>query len=135
MKRKFYNILLLKKRLKKNNSINQISLLNKEKLKIEKATKLLNEILVNSKFNSGELLSSGEVQSKSKFHSEIHKRIEVSNNRSVFLKKEIKQNLTKLNQINKQTEVISEKIKKNHKELLKINEEKLEIVNRNNQDT
>lgn len=135
MKRKFYNILLLKKRLKKNDSINQISLLNKEKSKIDRATKSLNETLTNSKFNSGELLSSDEVKSKSKFHSEIHKRIEVSNNRSIFLKQEIRQNLTKLNQINKQTEVISEKIKKNHKEILKINEEKLEIVTRNNQDT
>lgn len=134
MKRKFYNILLLKKRLKKNDSINQISLLNKEKSKIDRATKSLNETLTNSKFNSGELLSSDEVKSKSKFHSEIHKRIEVSNNRSIFLKQEIRQNLTKLNQINKQTEVISEKIKKNHKEILKINEEKLEIVTRNNQD-
>lgn len=134
MTRKFYNILLLQKRLKKNKSINQISLLNKEKLKIDKATKLLNETLVNSKFNSGELLSSGEVQSKSKFHNEIHKKIEISSNRSIFLKQEIKQNLTKLNQINKQTEVISEKIKENRKQALEINEEKLEVVNRNNQD-
>ena len=110
MKKKLYNILLLKKKLKRNNSINQISELNKEKIKSDEAIKVLNELLQSSKFCDGELLTADEVITKSKYQSEIHKRIEVSNNRSIFLKQEIRQGLVKLNQINKQKKVISEKM-------------------------
>ena len=131
MKKKLYNILLLKKKLKRNNSINQISELNKEKIKSDEAIKVLNELLQGSKFCDGELLTADEVITKSKYQSEIHKRIEVSNNRSIFLKKEIRQGLVKLNQINKQKKVISEKIKNIDKENLKKKDEKLELTSIN----
>ncbi len=77
------------------------------------------------------MLTTDEVITKSKYHSEIHKRIEVSNNRSVFLKKEIRQGLVKLNQINKQKEIISEKIKNIDKENLKKKDQKSELTNIN----
>ena len=48
-----------------------------------------------------------------------------------FLKKEIRQGLVKLNQINKQKKVISEKIKNIDKENLKKKEEKLELTSIN----
>ena len=131
MKKKLYNILLLKKKLKRNNSINQISELNKEKIKSDEAIKVLNELLQSSKFCDGELLTADEVITKSKYQSEIHKRIEVSNNRSIFLKQEIRQGLVKLNQINKQKKVISEKIKNIDKENLKKKEEKLDLTSIN----
>lgn len=131
MKKKLYNILLLKKKLKRNDSINQISQLNKEKIISDEAIKVLNELLEGSKFHDGELLTTDEVITKSKYHSEIHKRIEVSNNRSVFLKKEIRQGLVKLNQINKQKEIISEKIKNIDKENLKKKDQKSELTNIN----
>jgi len=131
VKKKLYNILLLKKKLKRNDSINQISQLNKEKIISDEAIKVLNELLEGSKFHDGELLTTDEVITKSKYHSEIHKRIEVSNNRSVFLKKEIRQGLVKLNQINKQKEIISEKIKNIDKENLKKKDQKSELTNIN----
>ncbi len=131
MKKRLYNILLLKKKLKRNNSINQISELNKEKIKSDEAIKVLNELLQSSKFCDGELLTADEVITKSKYQSEIHKRIEVSNNRSIFLKKEIRQGLVKLNQINKQKKVISEKIENIDTENLKKKDEKLELTSIN----
>ena len=48
MKKKIYDLLLLKKRLKKNNSINQISVLNKERQKNDEAVKTLSKLLNSS---------------------------------------------------------------------------------------
>ena len=77
MKKKTYNLLLLKKKISKNKSFKEISSLSKEKDKNRNAVKSLNDLLNNSKSNIGELMTSGDLKNMSYFQEEIRKRVEI----------------------------------------------------------
>ena len=77
MKKKTYNLLLLKKKISKNQSFKEISSLSKEKDKNSNAVKSLNDLLNNSKSNIGELMTSGDLKNMSFFQDEIRKRVEI----------------------------------------------------------
>ena len=110
MKKKTYNLLLLKKKISKNQSFKEISSLSKEKDKNSNAVKSLNDLLNNSKSNIGELMTSGDLN-MSNFQDEIRKRVEMSKSREHFLQAEIKSKMKELSKIKKQEEVVKNKIK------------------------
>ena len=111
MKKKTYNLLLLKKRISKNQSFKEISSLSKEKDKNRNAVKSLNDLLNNSKSNIGELMTSGDLKNMSYFQEEIRKRVEISKSREHFLQAEIKSKMKELSKIKKQEDVVKNKIK------------------------
>ena len=111
MKKKTYNLLLLKKKISKNQSFKEISSLSKEKDKNSNAVKSLNDLLNNSKSNIGELMTSGDLKNMSFFQDEIRKRLEMSKSREHFLQAEIKSKMKELSKIKKQEEVVKNKIK------------------------
>ena len=111
MKKKTYNLLLLKKKISKNQSFKEISSLSKEKDKNRNAVKSLNDLLNNSKSNIGELMTSGDLKNISYFQDEIRKRVEISKSREHFLQAEIKSKMKELSQIKKQEDVVKNKIK------------------------
>ncbi len=111
MKKKTYNLLLLKKKISKNQSFKEISSLSKEKDKNSNAVKSLNDLLNNSKSNIGELMTSGDLKNMSNFQDEIRKRVEMSKSREHFLQAEIKSKMKELSKIKKQEEVVKNKIK------------------------
>ena len=111
MKKKTYNLLLLKKKISKNQSFKEISSLSKEKDKNRNAVKSLNDLLNNSKSNLGELMTSGDLKNMSYFQEEIRKRVEISKSRENFLQAEIKSKMKELSKIKKQEEVVKNKIK------------------------
>ena len=78
MKKKTYNLLLLKKKISKNQSFKEISSLSKEKDKNRNAVKSLNDLLNKRKSNIGELMTSGDLKNMSYFQEEIRKRVEIS---------------------------------------------------------
>ena len=111
MKKKTYNLLLLKKKISKNQSFKEISSLSKEKDKNSNAVKSLNDLLNNSKSNIGELMTSGDLKNMSFFQDEIRKRLEMSKSREHFLQAEIKSKMKELSKIKKQEDVVKNKIK------------------------
>ena len=111
MKKKTYNLLLLKKKISKNQSFKEISSLSKEKDKNRNAVKSLNDLLNNSKSNLGELMTSGDLKNMSYFQDEIRKRVEMSKSREHFLQAEIKSKMKELSKIKKQEDVVKNKIK------------------------
>ena len=111
MKKKTYNLLLLKKKISKNQSFKEISSLSKEKDKNSNAVKSLNDLLNNSKSNIGELMTSGDLKNISYFQDEIRKRVEISKSREHFLQAEIKSKMKELSKIKKQEDVVKNKIK------------------------
>ena len=111
MKKKTYNLLLLKKKISKNQSFKEISSLSKEKDKNSNAVKSLNDLLNNSKSNIGELMTSGDLKNMSYFQEEIRKRVEISKSRENFLRAEIKSKMKELSKIKKQEDVVKNKIK------------------------
>ena len=111
MKKKTYNLLLLKKKISKNQSFKEISSLSKEKDKNSNAVKSLNDLLNNSKSNIGELMTSGDLKNMSYFQDEIRKRVEMSKSREHFLQAEIKSKMKELSKIKKQEDVVKNKIK------------------------
>ena len=111
MKKKTYNLLLLKKKISKNQSFKEISSLSKEKDKNKNAVKSLNDLLNNSKSNIGELMTSGDLKNMSYFQEEIRKRVEISKSRENFLRAEIKSKMKELSKIKKQEDVVKNKIK------------------------
>ena len=111
MKKKIYNLLLLKKKISKNQSFKEISSLSKEKDKNTNAVKSLNELLVSSNSNIGELITSGDLKNISNFQGEIRKRVEMSKSREHFLQVEIKSKVKELSKIKKQEDVVKNKIK------------------------
>lgn len=111
MKKKTYNLLLLKKKISKNQSFKEISSLSKEKEKNRNAVKSLNDLLNNSKSNIGELMTSGDLKNMSYFQEEIRKRVEISKSRENFLRAEIKSKMKELSKIKKQEDVVKNKIK------------------------
>ncbi len=111
MKKKTYNLLLLKKKISKNQSFKEISSLSKEKDKNRNAVKSLNDLLNNSKSNLGELMTSGDLKNMSYFQEEIRKRVEISKSRENFLQAEIKSKMKELSKIKKQEDVVKNKIK------------------------
>ena len=111
MKKKTYNLLLLKKKISKNQSFKEISSLSKEKDKNRNAVKSLNDLLNNSKSNLGELMASGDLKNMSYFQEEIRKRVEISKSRENFLQAEIKSKMKELSKIKKQEDVVKNKIK------------------------
>ena len=111
MKKKTYNLLLLKKKISKNQSFKEISSLSKEKDKNSNAIKSLNDLLNNSKSNIGELMTSGDLKNISYFQDEIRKRVEISKSREHFLQAEIKSKMKELSKIKKQEDVVKNKIK------------------------
>ena len=78
MKKKTYNLLLLKKKISKNQSFKEISSLSKEKDKNRNAVKSLNDLLNKRKSNIGELMTSSDLKNMSYFQEEIRKRVEIS---------------------------------------------------------
>ena len=111
MKKKTYNLLLLKKKISKNQSFKEISSLSKEKDKNRNAVKSLNDLLNKSKSNIGELMTSGDLKNMSYFQDEIRKRVETSKSREHFLQAEIKSKMKELSKIKKQEDVVKNKIK------------------------
>ena len=111
MKKKTYNLLLLKKKISKNQSFKEISSLSKEKDKNRNAVKSLNDLLNKSKSNIGELMTSGDLKNMSYFQEEIRKRVEISKSRENFLRAEIKSKMKELSKIKKQEDVVKNKIK------------------------
>ena len=111
MKKKTYNLLLLKKKISKNQSFKEISSLSKEKDKKRNAVKSLNDLLNNSKSSIGELMTSGDLKNMSYFQEEIRKRVEISKSRENFLRAEIKSKMKELSKIKKQEDVVKNKIK------------------------
>ena len=111
MKKKTYNLLLLKKKISKNQSFKEISSLSKEKDKNRSAVRSLNDLLNKSKSNIGELLTSSDLKNMSYFQDEIRKRVEISKSRENFLQAEIKSKMKELSKIKKQEEVVKNKIK------------------------
>ena len=111
MKKKTYNLLLLKKKISKNQSFKEISSLSKEKDKNRNAVKSLNDLLNKSKSNIGELMTSGDLKNMSYFQDEIRKRVEISKSREHFLQAEIKSKMKELSKIKKQEDVVKNKIK------------------------
>tara|TARA_B100000282_G_C31318158_1_gene303159 strand:+ start:89 stop:499 length:411 start_codon:yes stop_codon:yes gene_type:complete len=111
MKKKTYNLLLLKKKISKNQSFKEISSLSKEKDKNRNAVKSLNNLLNNSKSDIGELMTSGDLKNMSYFQEEIRKRVEISKSRENFLQAEIKSKMKELSKIKKQEDVVKNKIK------------------------
>ena len=111
MKKKTYNLLLLKKKISKNQSFKEISSLSKEKDKNRNAVKSLNDLLNKSKSNIGELMTSGDLKNMSYFQEEIRKRVEISKSRENFLQAEIKSKMKELSKIKKQEDVVKNKIK------------------------
>ena len=111
MKKKIYNLLLLKKKISKNQSFKEISSLSTEKDKNTNAVKSLNELLVSSNSNIGELITSGDLKNISNFQGEIRKRVEMSKSREHFLQVEIKSKVKELSKIKKQEDVVKNKIK------------------------
>ena len=111
MKKKIYNLLLLKKKISKNQSFKEISSLSKEKDKNTNAVKSLNELLVSSNSNIGELITSGDLKNISNFQGEIRKRVEMSKSREHFLQVEIKSKVKELSKIKKQEDIVKNKIK------------------------
>ena len=111
MKKKTYNLLLLKKKISKNQSFKEISSLSKEKDKNRNAVKSLNDLLNKSKSNIGELMTSSDLKNMSYFQDEIRKRVEISKSREHFLQAEIKSKMKELSKIKKQEEVVKNKIK------------------------
>ncbi len=111
MKKKTYNLLLLKKKISKNQSFKEISSLSKEKDKNRNAVKSLNNLLNNSMSDIGELMTSGDLKNMSYFQEEIRKRVEISKSRENFLQAEIKSKMKELSKIKKQEDVVKNKIK------------------------
>ena len=111
MKKKTYNLLLLKKKISKNQSFKEISSLSKEKDKNRNAVKSLNDLLNKSKSNIGELMTSSDLKNMSYFQDEIRKRVEISKSREHFLQAEIKSKMKELSKIKKQEDVVKNKIK------------------------
>ena len=111
MKKKTYNLLLLKKKISKNQSFKEISSLSKEKDKNSNAVKSLNDLLNKSKSNIGQLLTSSDLKNMSYFQEEIRKRVEISKSRENFLLAEIKSKMKELSKIKKQEDVVKNKIK------------------------
>ena len=111
MKKKTYNLLLLKKKISKNQSFKEISSLSKEKDKNRNAVKSLNDLLNNSKSSIGDLMTSGDLKNMSYFQDEIRKRVEISKSREHFLQAEIKSKMKELSKIKKQEDVVKNKIK------------------------
>ena len=111
MKKKTYNLLLLKKKISKNQSFKEISSLSKEKDKNRNAVRSLNDLLNKSKSNIGELLTSSDLKNMSYFQDEIRKRVEISKSRENFLQAEIKSKMKELSKIKKQEDFVKNKIK------------------------
>ena len=111
MKKKTYNLLLLKKKISKNQSFKEISSLSKEKDKNRNAVKSLNDLLNNSKSSIGDLMTSGDLKNMSYFQDEIRKRVEISKSREHCLQAEIKSKMKELSKIKKQEDVVKNKIK------------------------
>ena len=111
MKKKIFNLLLLKKKINKNQSFKEISSLTKEKNKNKNAVDSLNDVLKNSGKRIGELMTSRDLKNFSNFQSEIQKRIKISKSREKFLKTEIKNKMTELSQLKSQEDIVKNKIK------------------------
>lgn len=111
MKKKIFDLLLLKKKINKNQSFKEISSLTKEKNKNKNAVDSLNDVLKNSGKRIGELMTSRDLKNFSNFQSEIQKRIKISKGREKFLKTEIKNKMTELLQLKSQEDIVKNKIK------------------------
>ena len=111
MKKKIFDLLLLKKKINKNQSFKEISSLTKEKNKNKNAVDSLNDVLKNSGKRIGELMTSRDLKNFSNFQSEIQKRIKISKSREKFLKTEIKNKMTELLQLKSQEDIVKNKIK------------------------
>ena len=111
MKKKIFDLLLLKKKINKNQSFKEISSLTKEKNKNKNAVDSLNDVLKNGGKRIGELMTSRDLKNFSNFQSEIQKRIKISKSREKFLKTEIKNKMTELLQLKSQEDIVKNKIK------------------------
>ena len=111
MKKKIFDLLLLKKKINKNQSFKEISSLTKEKNKNKNAVDSLNDVLKNGGKRIGELMTSSDLKNFSNFQSEIQKRIKISKSREKFLKTEIKNKMTELLQLKSQEDIVKNKIK------------------------
>ncbi len=111
MKKKIFNLLLLKKKINKNQSFKEISSLTKEKNKNKNAVDSLNDVLKRSGKKIGELMTSRDLKNFSNFQSEIQKRIKISKSREKFLKTEIKNKMIELSQLKSQEDIVKNKIK------------------------
>tara|TARA_B100000989_G_scaffold296009_1_gene278305 strand:- start:2039 stop:2446 length:408 start_codon:yes stop_codon:yes gene_type:complete len=127
MNRKKFEILLKLKKLKKNKSLHSLNILIKEKKKLSKISKTLEEMLKIAGYPKDEVLSTSLLKQISIYQEQLQKKLETSNNRKKYLSSEISTNIKHISELNKQTETIKEKIFKLEKEKINLNEKNTEI--------
>ena len=127
MNSKKFNILYKLKKLKKNKSFSSLTLLIKEKKKLSKISETLEEMLKVSDYPKNEILSTSLLKQISNYQEQLQKKLETSNNRKKYLSSEISANLKHISELNKQTEIIKEKIFELEKEQANLREKRAEI--------
>ncbi len=109
MKKKYKALKLLKK-IKKNNLYSNLGTLNNERNKLSKINKELQDLLNNTNFKIGDVLSSSELKDNSFFKENLNEKIEISRNREIHIDKEISGYIKQISKIKKQQEIIEKKI-------------------------
>lgn len=122
MKKKKYKTLSLLKKIKKNKLSLSLNTLSIEKKKLRRISDDLKEMLEKSTFIEGEILNSSQLRQMSSFRENLQEKIQVSNNREIYLEKEMRNYLSEINKIKKQREKIDKKIKEENLVLEKISE-------------
>ena len=109
MKKK-YKLLSILKKIKRNNLFNSLGTLNNEKNKLENVNLELQKLLKESSFKEGSVISSSQLINNSFFRANINEKIEISRNRKVHIEKEITGYVNQISKVNKQQEIIQNKI-------------------------
>ena len=109
MKKK-YKVLNLLKKIKKNNLYSNLGTLNNEKKKLSKINQELQELLNETNFKIGDILSSSELKGNSFFKKNLNEKIEISRNRETHIDKEISGYVKQISKVKKQQEIIEKKI-------------------------
>ena len=99
----------------------------KKKKKLSKISETLEEMLKTSDYPKNEILSTSLLKQISNYQEKLQKKLETSNNRKKYLSSEISTNLKHISELNKQTEIIKEKIFELEKEQANLREKSAEI--------
>ena len=120
MKKNKYDLFLILKKLKMNKIRNNLSTLNNEKKRLEFIRQTLTEMLNGNCLGKSNEITGSELKGRATFSDNLIRKLEVSKNRERHVLKQITDNLSEINKIEKQKEKIIKK-----KEEFKIKKENL----------
>ena len=127
MKKNKYDLFLVKKKLKKNKLLNNLSTLNDEKKRLNFIKKTLSEMINQNQINQSDEIIGSELKINAYFKQNLMNKIQVSRNRENHVEEEISNNLAEIGKVERQKEKIIDK-----KRLNKIKKENLLELKKDN---